>query len=103
MRCISQIIAHSSVGLTAKRHQLSLESDIVFDNYYSIAHFKALVKPFFSKKSKFFPDAKIPAAETGSREVTLQIFLSGKTQTPYLLVETLTPTPMVEVTTQDFR
>ena len=43
------------------------------------------------------------AAETGSREVTLQIFLSGKTQTPYLLVETLTPTPMVEVTTQDFR
>ena len=54
MRCISQIIAHSSVGLTAKRHQLSLEYDIVFDNYYSIAHFKALVKPFFQKNQNFF-------------------------------------------------
>ena len=54
MRCISQIIAHSSVGLTAKRHQLSLEYDIVFDNYYSIAHFKALVKPFFQKTENFF-------------------------------------------------
>jgi hypothetical protein len=54
VRCISQIIAHSSVGLTAKRHQLSLEYDIVFDNYYSIAHFKALVKPFFQKNQNFF-------------------------------------------------
>ena len=60
MRCISQIIAHSSVGLTAKRHQLSLEYDIVFDNYYSIAHFKALVKPFFQKNQIFRePKAKI--------------------------------------------
>ena len=77
MRCISQIIAHSSVGLTAKRHQLSLEYDIVFDNYYSIAHFKALVKPFFSKNQNFF-GCKIPAAETGSREVTLQNFSQRK-------------------------
>lgn len=50
-------------------------------------------------------NAKIPAAGNDSREEIAKNFeiLKESTQTPYLLVATLTPTPMVEVTTQDFR